>query len=284
MAWPKETVEELKRREWSEGRRWIEQRTVFVCELAGGDPVPLFTAVLLRVADRHFAITAGHCLKDWGKSRYVIGVRKSGLAAEVQDDEVMDWVDLTTVQAEIPTDPTMDFALIPLTEEMASNLSRFRSFVRISEVDVRGDEPPAGHYAILGYPLELRKRAAARWICDAIFYPTAPTSVGDRDPSTTIALFLDVEHTDEDGDRARLPELKGISGCGVWRLHTKGDDPRTWSVDRIRFVGIEYGYVKAAILGVRALHVMGGIATQFPELEPCLKLIGLEILRPRPPE
>jgi hypothetical protein len=98
----------------------------------------------------------------------------------------------------------------------------------------------------------------AKW--GRIFYPTQLTSAPDRNPDTTIALFLE----DENGDRARLPALQGISGCGVWRLHRKGDDPRTWSVDQIKLVGIEYGFIKGAILGVRARHVIGGIATQFP--------------------
>jgi hypothetical protein len=132
---------------------------------------------------------------------------------------------------------------------------------------------------VLGYPIHLRERSAEGWLSKAIFYPTQLTAVRDRNPDTTIALFLDDEHEDEHGDRARLPELRGISGCGVWRLHAKGDDPRAWSVDRIKLGGVEYGFIKGAILGVRARHVIGGIATQFPELEPCIRLVGIHIVR-----
>lgn len=269
MTWPDEVAETLRRRHLAEAVPWIEQRTVVVCEWNGGDPVPTFTAVLVQVADRCFAITAAHCLKDWGKARFLI---------LLPDDDL---VDLTTVQAEVPKDPSMDFALLPLTDEMALKLSRFRTFVRLSEIDVADGEPREGHHAVLGYPIQLRKRPPEGWFSTAIFYPTQLTAVRDRDPDTTIALFLDDEH-EEDGKRARLPALQGISGCGVWRLHTKGDDPRTWSVDRIRLVGVEYGFIKGAILGIRARHVIGGIATQFPDLESCIQLVGLHIVRPVP--
>lgn len=269
MVWSAEIVEELRRRHLAEGVPWIEQRTVVVCEWNGGDPVPNFTAVLVQIADRSFAITAAHCLKGWGKSRFLISLPNQDL------------VDLTTVQAEIPKNESMDFALLPLTQKMASKLSSFRTFVRLSEIDVAAGEPPAGIHAVLGYPIQLRERPADGWLSKAIFYPTQLTSAPDRRPDTTIALFLDDEHEDENGDRARLPALQGISGCGVWRLHRKGDDPRTWSVGRIKLVGIEYGFIKGAILGVRARHVIGGIATQFPELEPCIELVGIRIVRRR---
>jgi hypothetical protein len=270
-GWSDEVVQELRRRHLAEAVPWIEQRTVVVCEWNGGDPVPNFTAVLVRVADRPFAITAAHCLKGWKEgTRFLIMLPNQ------------DFVDLTTVQAETPKDKSMDFALLPLTHEMASKLSSFRSFVRLSEIDVAAGEPPAGIHAVLGYPIKLRERPADGWLSTAIFYPTQLTTARDRNPDTTIALFLDDEHEDENGDRSRLPELQGISGCGVWRLHRKGDDPTTWSVDRITLVGIEYGFIKGAILGVRARYVIGGIAMQFPELEPCVELVGIRIVRPRP--
>jgi len=267
MRWSDEVVEELKRRHLAEAVPWIEHRTVVVCEWNGGDPVPNFTAVLMKIADRCFAFTAAHCLKDWGKARFLILLPDG------------DFVDLTTVQAEVPKDPSMDFALLPLTDEMAAKLSQFRKFVLLSEVEVADGEPHEGIHAVLGYPIHLRERSAEGWLSKAIFYPTQLTAVRDRNPDTTIALFLDDEHEDEHGDRARLPELRGISGCGVWRLHAKGDDPRAWSVDRIKLVGVEYGFIKGAILGVRARHVIGGIATQFPELEPCIRLVGIHIVR-----
>lgn len=152
MRWPDEVVEELKRRHLAEAVPWIEQRTVVVCEWNGGDPIPNFTAVLLKVADRFFAITAAHCLKDWGKTRFLI----------VLPDQ--DFVDLTTVQAEIPKDRSMDFALLPLTDEMASKLSQFRTFVRLSEIDVADGEPRAGIHAVLGYPIQLRERPIEGWL------------------------------------------------------------------------------------------------------------------------
>jgi hypothetical protein len=267
VSWSQEVVDELERRHLAEAVPWIERRTVVVCEWNGGDPVPNFTAVLVKVADRCFALTAAHCLKDWGKARFLIMLADK------------DFVDLTTVQAEVPTDSSMDFALLPLTEEMASKLSSFRTFVRLSDIDVADGEPRAGIHAVLGYPLQLRERPVEGWLSKAIFYPTQLTDVRARNSDTTIALFLDDEHEDEHGNRSRLPALQGISGCGVWRLHAKGDDPTAWSVDQIKLVGVEFGFIKGAILGIRARHVIGGIATQFPELESCIRLIGLHIDR-----
>ena len=127
MTWSEQFVEEFKRRHVEEAVPWIEQRTVVVCEVDRDVLVPNFTAVLLQVGQRPFVLTAAHCLNNWGQSRFWI----------VLPDQ--DYVDLTTVQAEVPKDRLMDFTLLPLTSEMAFKLSGFRSFIQLSEVDVSTD-------------------------------------------------------------------------------------------------------------------------------------------------
>lgn len=43
------------------------------------------------------------------------------------------------------------------------------------------------------------------------------------------------------GERARLPHLKGMSGCGMWRLcDPDANAPQTWTLSSIRLVGIEH--------------------------------------------
>jgi hypothetical protein len=267
MPWSSDVAERLKRRHRAEAVPWIEKRTIVIYALAeGGLPVPQGSGVLLQVADRGFVVTAAHCLDGWGKVRFLCAVDDGG------------FIDLTTVQAHVTRDRgDADFALLPLDDEMFARVSSSRAFVRLSEVDAHGDAPATGIHALFGYPVQLASRREGCIVSDALYYPTMLKNVSDLDRDLSVAFFMDDEHVDEVGDRTRLPALQGVSGGGMWRLHTKGDDPEAWSVDRIRLVGIEHTVVERSgtIKGVRARHVLAGMAAQFPELAPSVRLVGV---------
>lgn len=264
-----EIAERLQRRHRDEAVPWIAERTIVIYALVdGGLPVPRGTGVLLQVADRGFVVTAAHCLHDWGKVRFLCAVNEGG------------FIDLTTVPAQVTCDQAgADFALLPFDDEMFEQVSTSRRFVRLSDVDVHGDAPAPGIHAVFGYPVQLATRSAAAIVSDALYYPTVLKDAVGFDPGLSIALFMDEENVDEEGDRTRLPALQGISGCGMWRLHTKGDDPGAWSIDRIRLVGIEHTVAprSGTIRGVRARHILAGIASQFPELAQSVGLTGLVV-------
>ena len=266
-----ERRERLHKRFQAEAVPWIERRTVVIFKQAeGGAPVPEGTGVLLQVADRHFLVTAAHALKVW---------REMSLIIPLGDGT---GIDIRSSRAELTRDQRdADFALVPLTDPMVERLlAASKDFVRLAEVDVSGDEPAFGIHAVFGYPLELSKVDEGWRISDAIYYPTTITKLPDVDHGLSIVLDIHPEIVDSDGDRSRLPDLHGISGCGIWRLHLKGDDIESWSEERIRLVGIEHTVLPNRwIRGARIRHVIAGVASQFPDLERCVALIGIKLVK-----
>lgn len=162
---------------------------------------------------------------------------------------------------------------------MAEALSQSHEFARLADADPAGEEPANGIHAVFGYPLELANHSNGL-TSEAIFYPSNLTKLPDLDPGLSIALEIHPEMVDDNGDRARLPSLGGISGCGIWRLTLKGDPIDDWTVDRIRLAGIEHT-VKTGhwIRGVRIRHVLAGLATRFPDLAPCVALTGVKLAK-----
>lgn len=262
--WPKEFVEELHRRFETEAAPWIEDRTVEIfLVVEGGNPVPQGTGVLIQVADRGFVLTAGHTLDGWGTVRFILLLGEDG--GQV--------VDLTRCPAEVTRNKEeLDFAIIPLDSASHELVLRAKRFVRLSEVDISGENPINGIHAFFGYPVELVHRDYPQVLSFAIFYPTILSNDAELDGRVSIALQLDIQHEDEDGSLVRLPSLKGVSGCGIWRLHRQGDDPREWNVDRIALVGIEHTVVKQIVKGVRINQVIRGMESRYPDLAPSIRL------------
>lgn len=255
-----------------EGTSWIRRRTVPIYKMAnGGNPVPHGTGVLLQVADHKFVVTAAHVLNVWTEMRLVIPIGENNA------------MDLRSAYAHVTTNEDhVDFAVIKLTAEMANALPNEYQFVRLAEIDVHGTEPTQGIHAVFGYPQQLAERDEVGLTSKAIFYPSNLITQADTDGAISLAMEIHPETSDENGDRAPLPALNCISGCGIWRLHQKGDDIDTWNADRIRLVGIEHTVlVNKWIRGVRIRQVAGGIATLFPELEPCIALLGIKIHHPQ---
>jgi len=260
MKWASPVVQKLHERFVLEAVPWIEQRTVVIYGVtAEGNAVPDGSGVLLSVADQRFVLTAGHVLEDWGSRQYALSFGALG------------HIDLTSLPAQVSAEDKGDLALLPLTHEMAQRVTQSgKDFVSLFETDPRGDEPAAGTYAVLGYPKPWAKSDGnGGWVSHAIWYPTQLAPSLNYDPGLEILLEIDVENLDAKGDRDPLPYLGGISGCGIWRLHVKGDRPEAWSIDAIRLVGIEHHVVgkNEAIKGTRIRHVLAGIAKCFPDLE-----------------
>lgn len=261
--------ERFRRRFEAEAMPWLERRTVAIFKVAeGGAPTPEGSGVLIQVADRHFVITAAHVLDLWGKLSLIVPLA-GGMT-----------VNLTACRAEVTKDTEhADFAIIPLTEAMAAVLLQSKAFVRLSEMDAAA-ATPQGMHAVFGYPQELSRIAQRGRLSNALFYPTNLMPLPDIDPELAIAMEIHAEIEDSDGDRSRLPDLRGISGCGMWRLTIDVDDADAWSTDRIRLVGIEHTVrPNRWIRGTRIRHVVAGIASQFRELERSVSLVGITLAR-----
>lgn len=249
---------EFAKRALQDASEWILARTVVLyAQATGGNPVIEGTGVLLKIADVAFILSAAHVcagvVKD-GRA-LLVGVHGAplisleGLDVQVSDDRGDE-----------------DIAFMRLPSEVAVVLARHKSFLRLSEVDVERRPPTRGSYAVLGFPCGSQRTVAEGVLNAEPFWFLSWLYEGELVSFTvgkSIALeFVPKRVLDLNGDPVRAPELRGISGCGIWRLIgiDDGVPGQAWQpAHTIRLAGIEHTVVGPAIKGVLAFRVVDAI-------------------------
>jgi hypothetical protein len=139
-----------------------------------------------------------------------------------------------------------------------------------------------GCYLILGYPFLFSNEDIQN---NTIYSEPLRyvTELCDDDPSRPVNQDLEVflkypeSNVDSLGYDVTVPNPKGISGCGIWRLaEIKPSDK--WRRDDCKLVGIEYMWSedKRFIKGTRVKHVLQLIYRRYPPLRPIMDLhLGL---------
>jgi hypothetical protein len=249
---------------------WIFDHTVAIYfQMPNGNPVPWGTGVLLRIADASFVLSASHVLERASEATLRI-------AACVEGSRFVTVSSLDVRRSE-DTDH-LDVGVVRLNSDDAQRLSMYKKFLRLADVDT-AQCMPAGAYLVTGFPSKLTKidLALNEITANRFSYLTYLAAVEGETPGMTLGLEFRssvLRHVDGT-DVKRMPELKGISGCGIWRLWT---EDQTASLDRwdpswIRLSGIEHAVTaRRSIRGTIIGHAIGIIARSYPELVPSIRL------------
>ncbi len=246
---------ELKARERmkSVGHPWMLARTVGIYALVpGGRPVPHGSGVLLRIADASFVVSAAHVLLG-GDSAEIL------LAPSIAESRLLVSLGQLKVHATRDTE-NYDVGYVHLPDTTVRELGSTVEYVRLSDITFE-EPPPMGIYGVIGYPQHqvhfnaLENKVQAR----PLFYggPLFGAATDALVPGLSIAIRVEMNETSTgDGDRARFPELRGISGCGIWRLGVPGRDPppdERWEASQIRLAGIEHAVIETSVHTTRAI-------------------------------
>jgi hypothetical protein len=237
------------------------------------------SGVLLKIADAAFVLSAGHVLKqaeDIGIQGVQIGPMAKGSRLIKYGAAEVTWSnDLTD----------LDLGFIHLTDSATLELSHHKKFARMDDLDLRTSEPFPGAYCILGFPRQFNSPDYAKREISArhFHYLSSPVlNAAEAKPGVSILFeltkdivtFSDPENSSS--EEIRMPELNGISGCGMWRLY--GVEDRTdrldkWQPTWIRLVGIEHGWVRRKwVKGTFIRHVIDMIENAYPDLRASLCL------------
>ena len=234
------------------------------------------SGVLLKIADAAFILSAGHVLKYAEEMELQIGPMSHGSQLiRPEDGQVGVSKDLDDVV----------IGFVRLSQETANELSIHKSFVRMNNLDIRISDPCDGAYSFFGFPAkdnspDYTKKEIAPL---PIHYLCMPLLNAPEARSNT-SVFLQVTKSriiisDSENsliEEDRMPELNGISGCGMWRLF--GIEDRTdrldqWQPSWIRLVGIEHGWARGKwVKGTFVKHVISLIANTYPELYGSIQL------------
>lgn len=266
---------------------WIARRTVtLLVEERPGLLSQFGTAVLLAIADSVYLISAAHVLTRARK--YPFWINPATPSARP--------VPLHGVAIQLTEDQTKaDFGFVELPTAVAAELATTKSFLRLDEVDWES-EPPSGLYGAFGYPaaINVRRSTTVQIPTTGLFYATRshkwkkPPRPDVFDPALNVAIDFDTRMSrDESGAFASVPDPKGMSGCGLWRLFTYNSSPARWRTDLIRLAGIQHELAAkkngpGVLIGIRFRHVLLTMCDAFPALRAVLALYqrpGLLITR-----
>jgi len=237
------------------------------------------TAVLLAIADSIFVVSAAHVLND---ARYhPLWINPVANHANLIPLERVD-VHSTS------DDKLVDFSFFKVPEPYATELVTSKICVRLDEIEMR--LPSGDWYAVLGYPTELNVFKSMELTVPTVpmYYATrlhdaAADPMADFDPKVNIALKLALYGSGDPVTRtpSTLPDVRGMSGAGIWQLHHRHEPPLSWTVDRIRLAGMFHTRAgksglfqtssgSTAIVGVHFAHVVRTIRKAFPDLSPAI--------------
>jgi len=254
-------------------RSWIFDRTVGIyARTPGGNPRLEGSGVLLQIADAPFLLSAGHVLKASKEAAIMPAPMVPG-SRMIPMRGVR--INFTAEQKQF------DVGFVRLPDEVASELKQHgKKFATRADIDV-SNEPTQAFYNVFGYPAKTNTPDYQAMRVDVLplCYATYLYDGNDVNstPGVSIVLrFRQETTTRPDGETGRMPSLKGISGCGIWRLYGHGDRLGrldTWHPGWIRLAAIEHGCVERKyIKGTIIKPVLELILRANPDLSASMRL------------
>jgi hypothetical protein len=263
----------LLERARAEGSEWALRRTVAVyARVVGGVPVPHGSGVLLRIAKATFLVSASHVLFDRKNPDERELFITSGLPGSA-------FTSLGGLDVKASHDQDdVDVAFVRLSPEVESAMAEHREFVQMDELDLcRNAEQ--GLYGVVGFPQSYSTRDhAAKTIEPRAIYIGAARCDPVPDlftPGVSIALWHQHVGIDEDGSAQRVPDLYGVSGCGIWRMITSDviERRQPWTPSSLRLTGIEHSVLpNRHIKGILMSYVIASIRREHSDLRSAIDL------------
>jgi hypothetical protein len=266
---------ETARRIFRASRMWILERTVgvYAQELPDGNPRLEGSGVLLQIADAYLVLSASHVMKATSKgSRVMLG--------PMTPDSRMVLMPHVPITFTADVD-RVDVGFARLPGQTANELKAYgKKFLSRADLDLR-NEPARAFYSVVGYPAKTNtpnhqaKRVDVLPFCYATYLYDRDDA--DSTPGVSIVVRFNQDTiTHPNGEVGRMPSLKGISGCGIWRLYGDGDRLDrldTWDAGWIRLAGIEHGCVERKyIRGTMVGTVLDLIERQHADLRTSMQI------------
>lgn len=239
-----------------------------------GHPRAWGSGVLLRIADTSLLLSCAHVLK----------AAKDGDALGTLGVDGCELVELAPVEHRWTEDERVDLGFAILPQEVVDSLPREKQFLRLS--DLCFDRSMSfGAYTVVGYPVETSEINGVERVVGAnpIQFSSVPHQkrIDDHIEGVTISLTLDPRAVgDGDGNPARMPHLKGMSGCGIWQLAAMDKPPtKVWTPDDVKLVGIEHTLTAGTITGSNVATLVRLIRNEFPTLTASISLYDVAVHR-----
>lgn len=228
------------------------------------------TCVFLRIADKHFLVTAAHVADIAFKHGLPFAVpRKAGQAA---------FPLLLNFDAGYYSEPD-DISVLELDALTTSELKGFHEFLVINDFDPRPLHPDAG-LVVYGCPAQffsiddqqLMHVESLGWITTQVRGPRK-----DEWKHRDLILRYDPVAHDLEHKTGTTPRPSGLSGCGIWRVADSAYRPRDTFHPQPRLVGIETSFFRKdrVLAGTSISRVLDLIAGNYPDLRKAIALFRI---------
>jgi len=265
--------------------KWAWDATVAIVVARRPVVYLLGTGSLFQIADCFFVVTAAHVIREASEYDRTVGISGDSSFISVHGD----WMSSVSDSE----DDSFDVAVYALPSRAVRRLSHFR-FLRVDDVSF-DEQSEAGVFTLFGHPgiwsspskedgetLQLKSLEYT-----AIAYQGSVNTLIGYDPRYHLLLDAKAqevtwdngtraEFIDRGGRNATFPrDLKGISGCPVWRTVDLNVPPENWQKLPPKLVGVQTGiYQESQVIRVtRWAAVTTLINAAFPELRPAINLI-----------
>ncbi len=279
MAFRSSKVRDFFKRMEQEGVPWLRERTVPILALDRARNVPRAcgSGVLLKIAGSGFILSAAHVLRLRNAHTLIVFPTDSDTA-----------INLNTMHMNVSRDESVvDIGIVRLSAAGLAAIENHRPFLRLDDLELTDLHPARGWYSICGYPGSLTdENMSDRAVTSTALYycsELCPKPLGSEVAGLTIAFEFAAENVDSEGAHAEVPEPRGISGCGMWRMHARNSSPDEWSRTSIRLVGIQHSVVRnrrkvpRAFRGTRIDCVVGWISQQFQDARREIEQVAPEL-------
>ena len=275
MAGP---TDEFVRRLDEEVLPQIERVTVLLCGAQDGELEANSTGVLYSIAGHHFILTAAHDLRVIVESSIPLCVLDTD-PPELRVPLVGAQFHCTEHGSQgIGARPARDVAAIHLPDDAVEQLRCRKSFLAHNKVD-RSRNRTYGFHVLFGYPAEWAQgqpvpRALAFLSRE---YRGKPAQGSAFDPHLHVALdFQQNAIALPSAQGACLPDILGVSGCGIWRVAdaTPGG-LRNWSPSEYRLVALQHSWARKSnyVYGTWIAYCLDLIEHEYPDASSPMGLV-----------
>jgi len=241
------------------------------------------TGTLLRIADDAFIVTAAHVVSLVKDNNLVLCTGVGNSFVQVYGN----WC--------TPSDDVFDIAVLRLSKDLADKLENVPC-IRLQDIDFSPDISK-GVFCILGYPGKLASISTQHQpvlnIKPFQYITTAFTGKPpflERYNEKYHLLFMAEEGgtdyegnivnlSDRDGIPLEIPkDLKGISGCSIWKLGNQDEPVTTWRQNKVKIVAVQNAVYSDSklIKATRWSAVSTLIYEAYPDIRPAMKLWSVE--------
>lgn len=234
------------------------------------------SGVLFRVGADYFIITCAHYLADIIAGNiylYVGNDPDNGLPVPIPD-----------ALFHGTEDTSRDIAIFKLTSRKAKIIAATKRPIGLADLALDIDRRP-GFFVVCGFPqawLSVLREAvdSAPLYFLASYYAgePSPTSEPKHDPNVHALFTFERKAIRHDLQEVTLPSLegiKGISGCGVWRVLDEDQDLKAWRPEKCKLVAVEHFYsqTKGYVQGTWVRHALGRLIDDYPSVRQAMSLL-----------